>query len=162
AGVAHTCALIGDGTVQCWGRSDNGQLGNGSMGGTTQSTTPVAATISGVSDLAVGQRHNCAVVAGGAVQCWGRNNSSQLGDGGTTTQPTPVAVVGLPGAASHVAAGQLHSCALLSAGTVYCWGDNASGQLGNSSTTPSPTPVQAVGLSGITAITSWGSHSCAI
>ena len=89
AGGSHTCALT-DGTVQCWGKNSDGQLGNGT---TTKSTTPV--TVSGVSTataVAGGGYHTCAWLADGTVQCWGGNGYGQLGDDTTTNANTPVTV----------------------------------------------------------------------
>src|SRR5205807_9107416 len=73
--------------------------------------------------LAAGQQHTCAVLDDGTVQCWGRNNYGQLGDGTLITRLTPVPVSNL-GTAISIAAGAFHTCALLSSGTVRCWGLN--------------------------------------
>jgi len=161
AGVIHSCARLQDGSVSCWGNNVSGELGNGTN---TASTTPVSVTgLAGATALAVGQRHACAVVSGGAVRCWGNDTSGQVGNGATSTTGvlTATAVTGLPSAASGVAAGQLHSCALLTNGTVYCWGDNSVGQLGNGTLVNSLTPVAVSGLSSVASISSWGSHTCA-
>lgn len=159
AGTAHTCVQKTNGSVQCWGQGAQGQLGNGAG---AQSNTPVTPVAANVIDLGVGQRHTCVVLSGGAVQCWGFNNVSQVGDGTTTNQLSPVAVAGLPSAAAKVSAGQSHTCVVLAAGTAYCWGDNTLGQLGDSTFTSSPTPVQVSGLTGATDIMTWGSTTCAL
>src|SRR5512138_3702881 len=75
--------------------------------------------------LAAGQHHTCAILDDGTVQCWGRNNHGQLGDGTIVNRITPVAVSGL-GTAVSIAAGSDHTCAILSAGTASCWGFNDS------------------------------------
>ena len=111
--------------------------------------------------LAMGQGHACAIVTGGAVDCWGLNSNGQLGNGNTTNSSTPVAVTGLSGATA-IAAGEDHTCALLAGGTVDCWGSNSSGQLGDSMSTDSSTPVPVSGLSGATALAASVTNSCAL
>ena len=116
-----------------------------------------------VSAIAAGDRHTCALVTAGGVQCWGNNSFSQLGNDSTTYSFTPLDVLGLSGPASAIAAGLSHTCAVMSAGGVQCWGDNSSSQLGNDSTTSSPTPLDVIGLSGsVTAIAAGFAHTCAV
>jgi alpha-tubulin suppressor-like RCC1 family protein len=183
AGNAHTCALLSRGTVECWGFNGYGALGNGTNTGPQTCggglipcfTTPVAVSgLSGATAIAAGFDHNCAVVSGGAVVCWGNNALGQLGDGtssgpqtcvwNSAPQPcsmTPVAVSGLSGVTT-VAAGYYHNCAMLSGGTVACWGDNSVGELGNLTTTASSTPVPVSNLSGVKAIAAGDNFTCAL
>ncbi len=157
-----TCALMKDGSVRCWGANDSGQLGNG-MQSTTGDPTPVRVTGlgAGVTAIAAGAAHVCAVVSG-ALRCWGWNHFSQLGDGSIDDRPTPVDVPG-PSNVVAVAAGAHHTCALTSAGAVSCWGANDSGQVGDGTTTLRPTPVPVSGLSaGATAIAAGQVHTCAL
>jgi alpha-tubulin suppressor-like RCC1 family protein len=161
AGGAHTCALLTNGGLKCWGANVDGQLGDGT---TTEAHVPVdvSGLTSGVSDVALGMWHTCAATSGG-VKCWGDNSLGQLGNAMTTTQTTPAGVVGLESGALHVAAGRGHSCALVSSSSVKCWGSNFSGELGDGTTIGRLSPVSVIGLSGsVTAISAGGSHSCAL
>jgi alpha-tubulin suppressor-like RCC1 family protein len=161
AGGLHTCALISDGSVQCWGDNSNGELGDG---GTTPSSIPVLVT--GLSNtataIAAGFDHTCALLIDGSVQCWGDNSNGQLGDGGTTPSSIPVLVTGLSNTATAIAAGFSHSCALLSDGSVQCWGDNFYGQLGDGTTTDSSIPVTVSGIITVMAIATGDFHTCAV
>ncbi len=145
AGYYHTCALTQDGGVKCRGDNYSGELGDGTQ---TYAYAPVdvVGLSSGVSALALGQDHTCALTQGGAVQCWGSNHSDQLGDGTTTDRHTPVDVLGLSASVSALAAGGGHTCALTQSGGVECWGDNYYGQLGDDTQTNRSTPVDVVGL----------------
>jgi len=114
AGAAHTCALLIDGTLRCWGLNADGQLGNGV---TINSTSPVTVTgITTATEIAAGGDHNCARLSDGKVECWGLNANGQLGKGNTSNSSVPVFVSGISNAAA-IAAGNLHSCARLSIGT---------------------------------------------
>ncbi len=141
----HGLALTRDGQVLAWGANGYGQLGNGS---TTDSPNPV--TLTGVADavgnstvaIATGRNHSLALLSNGLLRAWGRNNSGQLGNGSTVDSPTPVTVSGLTGHIAAIAVGEQHNLALMEDGTVWAWGANESGQLGNNSTVNSSVPVQ--------------------
>ena len=143
-GYFHTCALTG-GAVKCWGYNLFGQLGDGT---TTNRLTPVdvAGLGSGVVAVATGGYDSCAVMATGAVKCWGYNVAGQLGDGTTTNQSTPTDVVGLGTGAVDIAMSGGHACVLLATGGVKCWGANNYGQLGDGTTSNQPAPVDVVGM----------------
>jgi alpha-tubulin suppressor-like RCC1 family protein len=161
AGIDYTCALFTGGGVKCWGLNWDGQLGDGT---TTDRLTPVSVSglESGVRAIATGGTHNCALIVGGRVKCWGNNERGQLGDGTTTQHLTPVSVSGLASRASAITTGLAHTCALTSAGGVKCWGFNDDGQLGDDTTTFSSTPMDVSGLvSGVSAITAGWGHTCA-
>jgi alpha-tubulin suppressor-like RCC1 family protein len=161
AGVVHTCALTSAGGVECWGRNQFGELGDGTM--TNRSIpVPVSGLGSGVSAIALGLFHTCALTSAGGVKCWGYNDFGQLGDGTRTNSSVPVAVSGLVGGVTAIAAGGYYTCALTSAGGVKCWGWNGSGQLGDGTTTMRLTPVDVAGLGGSVAeLSSGAGHTCA-
>jgi alpha-tubulin suppressor-like RCC1 family protein len=171
AGVAHTCALTLTGGVKCWGRGDFGELGDNSKGDSLVAVSVVNGSnvpISAITTIVAGGYHTCALTGAGTVQCWGDDLQGQLGDNDAAKQSkaTPANVVGLPGFALSIAAGDFHTCALNTAGAVYCWGSNGSGQLGNTSVAVGATsivPVPVSGLaSGVIAIAAGSTHSCAL
>lgn len=163
AGGGHSCAVTSTGGAKCWGENDDGQLGNGSNVG---SMTPVDVTslTSGVESISGGGSFTCALTTAGAVKCWGRNASGQLGDGTRTSRTTPVQVSGLAGGAAEISAGVSHACALLTNGAVKCWGNNSFGQLGDGTTSSSVTntPVDADLPEGATAIATGSLFTCAL
>ena len=151
AGWRFTCGRDRRGGVQCWGDGRQGRLGDG-----TGQDSPRPVTVQGLArgtlDLSVGIGHSCVVTGAGAVRCWGSNDFGQLGDGSGgpgAFAPVPVTVAGLPDVAVGVAAGGGHSCAILGAArSVWCWGWNIHGQLGNDSDVDSAVPVAVQGLPG--------------
>lgn len=162
SGGSHTCAVTGAGAVTCWGVNEQGQLG---VAVVTISPVPVEVSglASGVIAVAVGGNHSCALMIAGGVKCWGANGNSQLGDGTTAKNHVPVDVVGLASGVSAVVAGGEHTCALMTAGGIKCWGDGDAGELGNGAFVDSGTPVDVTGLSsGVTAVSAGGGHTCAL
>ncbi|WP_298007635.1 MULTISPECIES: hypothetical protein [Anaerolinea] len=162
AGYSHTCALTDSGGVLCWGNNEYGQLGDGT---TLGRLTPVGVSglSSGVIAIAAGGYHTCALKNSGGVVCWGDNWNGQLGDGTKEDRLTPVAVSGLSGGVTAIAAGYSHSCAQKNSGGVVCWGSNAFGQLGDGTTLERLTPVGVSGLSsGVVAITAGYGLTCAL
>ena len=163
AGLDHSCALLAaSGGITCWGSNASGQAGDG--GGTgAYAPVDVAGLSSGVGVVSAGSGHACAVSTAGSVQCWGRNDSGQLGDGTKIDRWTPTPVVGLSSGIVALATGQQHTCALTSTGGVKCWGLNGLGALGDGTTTERLTPVDTIGLSlGVVAISAFGQHTCAL
>jgi alpha-tubulin suppressor-like RCC1 family protein len=158
-GDGHVLVVASDGTVWAWGQNDSGQLGIGSTGGKTVPTQVTGLT--GVTVVSAGSQHSLALKSDGTVWAWGANYSGQLGvDQSIAQENAPVQVSGLTGIVT-IAAGNSHSLALKSDGTVWAWGANWAGQLGNNSTTASSTPVQVSGLTNITAIAAGYGHGLA-
>lgn len=161
AGAFHTCAVLGEGTLWCWGLNGSGQLGDGSTG-----DRDVATLVPGLTDVvavSAGDEHTCAALDDGTTWCWGANAKGQLGDGSIIDSAVPVQVIGL-GNVGAVAAGGEHSCAL-SGQTLWCWGKNDKGQVGDGTVEDrdQPVPVSAsTGLSLALSVTAGSKHTCAI
>ncbi len=156
-----TCALLTSRGVECWGRNNAGQLGDGNTVDLLVPGAPVTG-ISTATAVAFGGSNACALLAGGAVQCWGSNLHGALGNGSKVAiSSTPVIVKGV-GTATALDAGWQHGCALLAGGAVECWGYNAYGQVGNGSNTDSYIPVQVSGITSAKALGLGEHHSCAV
>jgi hypothetical protein len=123
----------------------------------------VSGLASGVAAISAGINHTCALTTAGGVKCWGDNSTGQLGDNSSTQRLTPVDVSGLASGVAAISAGIGHTCALTTAGGVKCWGDNATGELGDNTTVQRFTPVNVSGLaSGVAAIAAGNGNTCAL
>ena len=159
----HVLALDFLGRVTAWGRNTEGQVGDGTNA--TPRTTPAVIASASWRAIAAGDEHSLAINSSGNVQSWGLDSSGQLGnDAAFTSSFTPVAV----STASvfniiQVAAGNAHSVALRADGTVWTWGSDASGQLGNDAAFANQAlPVQVAGLANVVQITAGSYHSLAL
>ena len=142
-GYYHTIALMSDGTVRAWGQGGNGALGNGNS---SDSPTPVTVQgLSNVKQVACGMYTSYALKNDGTVWAWGYNAQGQVGDGSTSTRFTPVQVSGLTNAKSIGSVCYYWATAVKNDGTVWCWGYNNYGQLGDGGTTQRNTPIQTQG-----------------
>jgi alpha-tubulin suppressor-like RCC1 family protein/glutaredoxin len=159
SGYRHTCALLRDGTVKCWGNNDYGQLGNGSK---IESNIPVSVSgIDAAVQITTGDDHTCALLESGKVKCWGLNHYGQLGFGSSESQSLPIHVFDLKNATS-LSAGNDYTCALLKDGTVKCWGYNKEGQLGNGSQNTSYFPIVVSGIEKASSLTTGNNHACVV
>lgn len=184
AGEFHTCAVTAEGRLYCWGCIQRGLTGNGMPPAPSPSSSGMISHITvfpmdiypvmvrGIRDItavACGASHTCVLTSSGGVFCWGSNYVGQLG-GGDTVPDTLYSPPASP-VLTHVTAmtaGRFHTCALITAGGVHCWGLNIDGQLGvgyvNTSeghsylTTPPSYPV----MTGVTQISAGASHTCAL
>jgi alpha-tubulin suppressor-like RCC1 family protein len=185
AGASSTCGVRDRTTAWCWGYNDHGELGSGN---TNENNYPVqvlgpggVGTLTEVASLSAGREIVCASLSTGTAFCWGSNTLGQLGDGTTTGRTSPAQVVGEGGLGFLTGVVQVqasscpvwncaptHACALLEEGTVWCWGKNSLGQLGDGTTTFRETPVTVLNANGVGALTdvievSTGEvHTCAI
>ncbi len=157
----HSCALINDGTVKCWGYDNYGVFGDGTPGEATLIPTEVPG-LTGVTALATSDYHACALFNGGAVKCWGYNAYGQLGDGTFETHYTPTDVPGLSGVKS-LALSFYYSCAVLDDASVKCWGYNNYGLFGDDTIYPyQNSPVEIPGLTEVTGLAISAGHRCAL
>lgn len=169
-GAGHTCAVLEDGTAECWGDNEYGQLGDGESG--TQRSEP--APVEGLTDVTgiyPGYDHTCAI-ADDTLYCWGDNQSGQLGDGTTTDSPTFVAVQddAFDAPLTDVVLGDSHTCALDDDGNAYCWGDDDRRQLGQpedvsdngDDDTNSPLLVEVFEDDEVRQLAAGDKHTCAV
>lgn len=164
AGYAHTCALMIDGTIICWGRVSN--RGAGEITSPRDGSLPPPTRVIGVDSaiqLSVGANHSCALLSNQTIKCWGNNGYGQIGNGTVTSSELriPVEVLGINNAV-QVAAGQRRTCAILSDQTVKCWGYEYGGPFTGSNETLSPYPTAVSGLNGVTQIGVGSAGNCAL
>ena len=177
AGGEHTCALLDNKEVRCWGLGLDGRLGYGTVTDVGDDEMPFdvgSISIGGdVDEIACGQKHSCALLESGAVRCWGDNQYGQLGYGhsddiGDDERPDAAGDVALGGVAVSIVAGNYHTCALLETGAVRCWGLGSFGRLGYGSPmgvgiVNTPADIGDVNLGEpVTQLAAGAQHTCAI
>ena len=167
AGYYHTCAILDDGSVSCWGQN-GGALGDGTY---TNRNTPTQTSSLGADRTAfaisAGYEHTCAILDNGSVSCWGDNEFGQLGDGTNTNRltPTQTSSLGTDRTAVAITVGWFHTCAILDDESVSCWGRNYFGQLGLGDNTDRNTPTQILSLGEspiVVSIAAGRGHTCII
>ncbi len=159
-GAFTTCALVSGGKITCWGDNAHGKLGSGHKDPATSSLPISVSGMAHAVAVSSGVDHSCALLAGGAVRCWGRNNSGDLGSS-KSFSTVPLNVAGITRAIA-ISAGFRHNCALLANHKVVCWGNNHFGQLGNGKTRNSKKPVTVKGIKKAIAVSAGNDHSCAV
>lgn len=169
SGATHTCATRSTGGVVCWGGNGHGQLGDGTTGNAAQvRLTPVPVVgVLGATKVVAADFSTCAILVGGSVACWGWDAAGQLGDGTTGDAQhhrlTAVSAVGLTGV-TDLAGGSAHMCASTALGSVRCWGDNSTGQIGNGTAGYQSVllPTLVAGLDDAVGVGAGTSHSCVL
>ncbi|MEL0332101.1 MAG: ELWxxDGT repeat protein, partial [Candidatus Poseidoniales archaeon] len=127
----HSCSILDNGSLMCWGLNNRGQIG---IGTTTNAHTPQWVDLgsgTNVTQVANGYRHTCAMLENGSLMCWGENSNGQLGNGQSySTQTTPLWVdLGAGRTATRIDASNDNTCAIVDNGSLYCWGTNSNGML---------------------------------
>ena len=153
AGDDHTCAILNDDTLKCWGRNNNGELGYGDMNDRGDAAGEMGDNLAAINlgtgktakQVTAGTSHTCAILDDHTVKCWGSGGSGRLGYGDTTSYSSPPSEtidLGTGKTAKQIAAGDGHTCAILDDDTLKCWGTNHLGQLGIGSTTSKSSPQE--------------------
>ena len=146
AGYGHICATRTNSTLWCWGFDDFGQLGTGTGSNQDRPRQVITPAPGEWASVTAGDTHTCATRTGGTLWCWGSNYEGELGIGTTSLQEPPRQVTTpAPGGWASITAGFLHTCAIRTNGTLWCWGDNGNGQLGIGNHTEPDQPQQVTG-----------------
>lgn len=162
-GGFHTCVLLKNQTIKCWGDNYYGQLGNGTNRG---SVIPVEVRgIDSAVSISAGEYHTCAVLDNHKIKCWGKNDDGQLGNGTSNASNVPTEVVGIDSAVSvstNSGYSGSHTCALLLDKSIWCWGWNGKGQLGNEMSKISYYPIKVTTIKKAKSVSVGGEFTCAI
>jgi cysteine-rich repeat protein len=177
-GNIHTCALLSDGNVRCWGDPGSGQLGYGEtfnpIGDNESPASAGNVNLGGpVAQISAGSFHNCALLLDGTVRCWGFNVQGQMGlasveNIGDDEVPASVPPINIGGSVDFISVGTAHTCALLSGGEVRCWGSATDGRLGYGNLDDigddeTPASVGTVDVGGTVAqLSTGGTHTCVL
>ena len=161
AGNQHSCVILENSTVKCWGGNNDGQLGNGD---TTNKSFPVTVSdLTNVKSIITGESHTCAKLIDNTMSCWGLNDRGQLGIGDTMNRTIPSPITALADQVELVATGRSHVCVtVFNQNSLKCWGENDLGQLGIGSTDDALEPSPIMLTEKINKISLGYNHSCAL
>ncbi|HLD44583.1 MAG TPA: hypothetical protein VJC18_04050 [bacterium] len=174
AGDRHSCGLADDGSVWCWGQGNDGKLGNGDVVDQDQPVQVINSSGNVMKDfkqVSAGSFHTCALRADTSVWCWGAGEDGQMGNGDSSNQISPVQVMNSDGRAmkgfSLISAGNDHTCGVRNNSTIWCWGNNRYGQIGNKANTDVYIATQVVNElgkvnKGFVQVSAGAYHSCAL
>jgi alpha-tubulin suppressor-like RCC1 family protein len=161
-GYGFACGLSTTGAAFCWGDNGGGQLGTGNLNNAL-SPTPVSGGPGTFAEISTGNAHVCARTAAGTAYCWGIGFNGQLGIGSfNVSRNTPTQVAG-SNLFQSISAGLAHTCGVTTAGQIFCWGENSSGQLGNGVFTDASSPTPVTGVAGLVfvQVSAGAFHTCA-
>lgn len=166
AGYYFNCALLESGQISCWGSDAEGQLGNNLLPNDPRNPPTLVEDIDNATAIVTGGKHACARLEDSTAKCWGWNSYGQIGSGkpDAANRSTPDVVVGLDGI-EKLAAGLHNTCAILEDGTLWCWGYDGSGTLGDGSPEKNDSafvPVQVPGIADVRDVSVGEYHVCAL
>ncbi|MDX6276637.1 MAG: hypothetical protein QOJ72_765 [Nocardioidaceae bacterium] len=159
-GFLHVCALHSSGSIYCWGGNGDGQVGNGTPND-VHAPAKVGSSTHWLSVTATDSFHTCARHSSGSIYCWGNNDSGELGIGNNTAVHYVPTKAGTSTSWTSVTVGSDSSCARHNSGSIYCWGYNGTGQLGDGTTTTHYTPTKVGTSTSWTAVRAGSQHTCA-
>lgn len=159
-GATRVCAVVG-GRLYCWGQAGLGDTtANGHVAPIETAASILGATVAGVSLSPYS--NGCAWSTAGSAYCWGNNGNGQIGNGTTSIYETSPTAVSTLTSVVHMAQSDHHTCAALSGGPLYCWGDNSSYQLGDGTNVPKSSPLQVNNISNVSKVGAGFAYTCAL
>ena len=174
SGYSHSCTLLSDGEAMCWGNNDAGQLGTISLlNESSPASVRITPSASSIAQIVAGGNSTCALMDDGSVRCWGGNSKGELGDGTTTSSWDASSSVILPTGRTAISIDMHYQnvCAILDDNSLFCWGSNNVGQLGQMTTGNSydsvggrisTLPVEIDLGQGVASVAVGYNHTCAI
>ncbi len=161
-GSGFSCSLKNDGTVWCWGKNYEGRLG---IGSTVDQTLPVQVALPTVIDIGITYSHTCVLTEDGRIFCWGSGHYDRLGNGASSSKDVPTEVTSLPHPAKSMSVGHYVTCVVLDDNSVWCWGQNTHGELGDGTTTRRLLPVAVMDggapMTNVRNVLAGANHACA-